>query len=710
MNNKFSSNFNLSSNISVGSNNSDFDLKFNKKAKDILKQDNKSKLKKKKVNSIHLKQENAFKTKNKNKGIIRSEIDTNSILEKSFKSNKLRKKGKIKQKLSNSINNIKIQSGDLLKDNINNTYKSIIINSSLTIDQLALKLKLPPAEIITNLFLQGISVTVNQLVDKAVATQVAQNYGFKVVLKDDTKKLESINVNKLQVVNQSTSVDRAPIVTVLGHVDHGKTTLLDAIRNSNIVTKEIGGITQSITAYEVDWLYHEKYKKIIFIDTPGHKAFSSMRLRCSQITDIVILIVAADDGLQPQTIEVIDYIKLNQLPCIVAINKIDKIDIKIDRIKEQLASNDILTTDWGGYTQFIKVSALKKINIDKLLTAICDLLPSLKLKADPSKPAEGVILEAYLDKKKGIVVNLVILNGHLNVGDIVVSGNAYGRVKRLVNSLGYQVIKADISSIIEILGFYSIPQTGRYFHVVQTEKEAKSLIQKYKLSSNISQNTKNLLSSNLKLYDYNTKKDIKILNLIIKADTQGTIDALVNSLVQIPQSKIQLNILSSGLGVVSNTDLDLASNTKALIIVFNLDIDSNILNKAEQVNVRICHFVIIYDFLEYIKSCMLDLIDPEYNKVLIGQATVQTIFSVNKGVVAGCIVKFGKLKKNALISVYRYDQLIYEGNITSLKQLKDNVDEVSMNHECGVMCNDYNLWQSQDNIKAYELYPRSKTL
>nr|UAD87411.1 translation initiation factor 2 [Hydropuntia rangiferina] len=692
--------------------NSDFDLKFSKKAKNILKQDNKSKLKKKKINSIHLKQENVFKTKNKNKGIIRSEIDTNNILERSLKSNKQRKKDKIKQRLSDSINNIKIQSSELLEDNmnINNSYKSIIIDNSLTIEQLALKLKLPPAEIITNLFLQGISVTVNQIVDTTVATQVAQNYGFKVVVKNYINKLEQFNVNKLQVFNSSISIDRAPIVTILGHVDHGKTTLLDAIRNSHIVNKEIGGITQSISAYEVDWLYGEEYKKIIFIDTPGHQAFSSMRLRCSQITDIVILIVAADDGLQPQTIEVIDYIKLNQLPCIVAINKIDKIDVNIDKIKEQLASNDILTTDWGGYTQFIEVSALKKINIDKLLKAICDLLPSLKLKADPNKPAEGIILEAYLDKKKGKVVNLVILNGHLNVGDIIVSGNTYGRVKRLVNSLGYQVIKADISSIIEVLGFYSIPQTGRYFRVVQTEKEAKNLIQKYKLSSNMSQNKKNLLSSNLELYDYNTKKDIKILNLIIKADKQGTIDALVTSLAQIPQSKIQLNMLSSGLGVVSNTDLDLAFNTKALIIVFNLNIDNNILNKAEQLNVCISQFVIIYDFLEYIKSYMLDLIDPEYDKVLIGQATVQTIFSVNKGVVAGCIVKSGKLKKNALISVYRYDQLIYEGIITSLKQLKDNVGEVFMNNECGVMCKDYNSWQSQDNIKAYELYQQSKVL
>nr|YP_010195544.1 translation initiation factor 2 [Gracilaria baiana]UAD82941.1 translation initiation factor 2 [Gracilaria baiana] len=676
--------------------NSDFNIKFEKKTKNIFKQDSKGKLKKKKVNIIDSDQDqyNIFKKKNKSKLVVNAQDDLHNTGAGSIKSNKQKKKEKVKRKLS--IN------ADINKDD-----KSVIIDSPLSIEQLSIKLQIPLAEIITGLFLQGISVTVNQIVDVSTAIQVAQKYNFTVL--NQKHKLDLSQLNKLQEVKSSAGINRAPIITILGHVDHGKTSLLDAIRNTDFVSKEIGGITQSISAYEVNYSYDSLNKKLIFIDTPGHEAFSSMRLRCAQITDIVVLIVAADDGLKPQTIEAIDYIISKKLPYIVAINKIDKIDVNLAKVREQLANYNIISTDWGGEIKFVEISALKKINIDTLLTAVSTLAGCINLTADPKQLAQGIILEAYLDKTKGTVVNTIILNGTLKVGDIIVSDNSYGRVKKIVNNLGHELLIAEPSSILQVLGFYSVPQSGKYFRVVHTEKEAKKLIIENS-SSSIIDNTKNLLNSQLKLYNYNNKTSIKNLNLIIKADTQGTIDAIINSFIQIPQSKIKLNILTSSLGVVSSTDLDLAFNTQALIIAFNINITTNVLNAAKKLNVHLCKFVLIYDLIDYVKNYMLDLIDPEYDKLLIGQAKVQTTFFVNKGTVAGCIVKSGKLKKNALINVYREDQLIYEGVLDSLKRMKDDVDEVVTGNECGIMCKDYGLWQPQDLIEVYELYEKSKIL
>nr|YP_010198206.1 translation initiation factor 2 [Gracilaria ornata]UAD86622.1 translation initiation factor 2 [Gracilaria ornata] len=676
--------------------NSDFNLKFDKKTKNIFKQDNKGKLKKKKADIIGSDQDqySIFKKKNKSKLIVNTQDDLNNIGTGSIKSNKQKKKEKLKQKLNVHV--------DIHDDN-----KSVVIDSPLTIEELSIKLQIPPAEIITGLFLQGISVTVNQVVDISTGIQVAQKYNFTVV--NQKHQLELSQLDKLQEVDSSIGINRAPIITILGHVDHGKTSLLDAIRNTNFVSNEVGGITQSVSAYEVNYSYDSLNKKLIFIDTPGHEAFSSMRLRCTQMTDMVILIVAADDGLKPQTIEAIDYIVSKNLPYIVAINKIDKMDINLSRVREQLANYNILSTDWGGEIKFIEISALKKINIDALLTAVSNLAESINLKTDPKQLAQGIILEAYLDRTKGTVVNTIILNGTLKVGDIVVSDNSYGRVKKIVNNLGHELLIAEPSSILQVLGFYSVPQPGKYFHVVQSEKEAKKLITQSSLS-NVKENTKNLLNSHLQLYNNHNKVNIKNLNLIIKADTQGTIDAIINSFIQIPQSKIKLNILTSSLGVVSSTDLDLAFNTEALIIAFNINITTNVLNAAEKLNVHLCKSVLIYDLIDYVKNYMLDLIDPEYDKLLIGQAKVQTTFFINKGTVAGCIVKSGKLKKNALINVYREDKLIYEGVISSLKRMKDDVNEVIIGNECGIMCTDYNLWQPQDLIEVYELYEKPKVL
>nr|UAD88848.1 translation initiation factor 2 [Gracilariopsis chorda] len=673
--------------------NLDVDLKLDKKNKNLLKQDDKLKLKKKKVNNIDLdQQEDTFKKKNKNKIIFKSKDNLVNISKISLKSSKHKKKQKLNQ---SQIRKIEIQNLD-----VNNINKFIVINQPLSIEQLSFKLQIPAAEIITSLFLKGISVTVNQLVDVSIATQIAQQYDFVVNNKNDN------NIDyqdKFKTITSSTSINRAPVITILGHVDHGKTSLLDTIRNTNSVIKERGGITQSIGAYEVNWLYNQAYTKLVFLDTPGHEAFSNMRLRCSQVADLIILIVAADDGLKPQTIESIEYILSMKLPCIVAINKIDKSDINIMRVKEQLAQYNLVSEDWGGNISCVDISALKKINIDKLLTTVCSVVESLNLKADPMELAQGSILEAYLDKKKGVVANVIIRNGSLNIGDVIVSGNVYGRVKRMKDSCGNILIKAGPSSILEVLGFHSMPQGGLNFEVVENEKQAKRLIAETKIV-----NDSNLLDFRLKSYNY--KENIKSLNLIIRADTQGTIDAIINAFMQISQNKVQLNVLTSNSGSISDTDINLASNSRALIIAFNINISTNILSKAEKANVSLCQFSIIYDLLDYIQNYMLNLIDPEYSKVLIGKAIVQTVFYIQKGAIAGCLVQSGKLKKDASINIYRNNQLIHESIIVSLKRIKDDVNEVTTNNECGVRCQDDYLWQSQDIIEAYELCEKSKIL
>nr|QXU75139.1 translation initiation factor 2 [Gracilaria vermiculophylla]WDZ67883.1 translation initiation factor 2 [Gracilaria vermiculophylla] len=685
--------------------NSNFDTRFDKKTRSLFKQDNKSKSKKKKMVESDLDQDNLFKKKNKSKVTVNTQDDLVNKIEVPFKSNKLRKKEKVKQKSNINSYDSHITNGlssgfNTVTDNIN---KYVLIDSPLSIEELSSKLQIPPAEIIMGLFLQGISVTINQIIDISIATQVAEKYNCIVL--NQNHEQESEQSDKLQEISSAANINRAPIVTILGHVDHGKTTLLDAIRNTNFAGNEIGGITQAISVYEVNWLHNLSNKKLIFIDTPGHQAFSTIRLRCAQITDIVILIVAADDDLKPQTIEVIDYILSKKIPCVVAINKIDKVDINLTRLKSQLADYNITSKDWGGKIEFVEISALKKINIDKLLTSICCLADSINLKADPTQLAQGIILEAYVDKTKGIVANMVVLNGTLHIGDVIVSGNSYGRVKKIINSLGNELVEAEPSSNLKVLGFYSMPTVGTYFHVVNNEKEAKKSVARIR-SSSITKNTKNLLKSNSKFYNTNTKN----LNLIVKADTQGTIDAIINSLMQIPQKKIQLNILTASLGVVSNTDLDLAYSTQGVIIAFNIDISTNILNAAEKLDIPLYKFVLIYDLIDHITNYMLNLIDTEYEKYLIGQAEVQTTFSVNKGTVAGCIVKSGKLKKSAFMHVYRNNHLIYEGVINSLKRMKNDTDEVNVGNECGVLCEAYHLWQPKDSIKAYELHEKPKTL
>lgn len=614
----------------------------------------------------------------------------------SYKPSKYKKKDKSKNFNSLSSTN----SGD---KNIS-INREVLLSAPLSIQSLSVKLNIPEAEIITYLFLKGMSVTINDVIDIPIAQEIALNYNFKILQKEDRDSKLKETVGNLNDSRLQTK--RSPIVTIFGHVDHGKTTLLDSIMKTNLSKKEYGGITQSINGYEVEWLYESENYKLVFLDTPGHEAFESMRFRGAKVADIALLVVAADDGLKPQTIESIKYILSMKLAYIVVINKIDKADIDIMKIKKELASYDMIAEEWGGEAVIVEVSALNGQNIDLLLSSICLIAELNNFTTDIDKPAQGTILEAYLDKKKGIVANVLIQHGILKVGDFIVAGKIYGKVKNLLNISCKKVDRVYPSSIVQVLAFSTPPQSGIIFSAVNGEKEAKHLTNCYR-EKDVKQ--LNLLKSLNKKIFFDNNSNVKQLNLILKTDTQGTLEAIVNSLMKISQEKVQINLIQASVGNLSSTDIELALAADARIVGFGIESSSYINGLIKQYKLDFVAFNIIYDLLDYLNNCMLDLVDPEYENIFFGKAVVQTVFSINKRSVAGCLVKEGKLQKMSYIYVYNNNVISYKGILTSLKRLKDDVDEVLAGNECGLMC-EYDNWKVGDIIKAYQLKPKEKTL
>nr|YP_010156031.1 translation initiation factor IF-2 [Cumathamnion serrulatum]QQY85245.1 translation initiation factor IF-2 [Cumathamnion serrulatum] len=678
--------------------NSNLSNKFDKKYKndshsektlDIKK--NRSKVGKKGRKSVNVEQEDLFINKNNT-----FSSDAESLL-KSHKINKYKKKDKYN---SDSIHNDYYAS-----DIINNEKNEIVLNGPLSVQALSLKLEIPEAEIITYLFLKGISVTINNVLDISIAKDVAKSYKFNILDQELTKEV-SLDISHDYII-KTENIKRSPIITIFGHVDHGKTTLLDAILNTNLVNKESGGITQSVNAYEIEWPYKSKPYKLVFLDTPGHEAFTAMRSRSAKITDIALLVIAADDGLKPQSIEAINYILKMKLSYIIVINKVDKNNTNLLKIKEELVEHNIVCEEWGGNAKVIEISALTGKNLDLLLSSICLISDDQCFTADPNKLGQGTILEANLDKKQGVIANVITQNGTLKVGDIVIAGNTYGKIKSLINYKGSNVKEAKPSSIIQILGFSVVPQSGILFKVVNNDKEAKKHINSFskQFNSTLNQSLKLL---NTRITTDNNKK-IKQLNIILKTNTQGSLEAIIDSFLKIPQGKVQINIVSADLGNISSNNIELALATNALIVCFNINISSYINNLVKQNNLSLKVFNIIYDLIDYIESYMLSLIEPEYQRIFIGRAVVQTVFYINKKTVVGCLVNEGKLKKMSHINVYRANNIVHEGILTSLKRIKDDVDEVLSDNECGVMCT-YDLWQKMDIIEAYDLNPKEKSL
>jgi len=683
------------------SNNTAFSEKFDKKNKNNIQlldpleiKKNKLKQKKKNRSKINLEHDEVVLNKNQN-----MKVDSETLAMSLMRPHNPNKQKKRKRfKIESSVDQLSLSKPVAEKEKFNISNKEIVLDNPLTIQELSEKLKIPVAEIITWLFLKGISVTINQVVDTFIATEVAKNYDFKVLgAQNNYKNQISIQTNE--------GIKRAPIITLFGHVDHGKTTLLDKIRKTNLVNQEAGGITQTIAGYEVEWKENDHLKKLIFLDTPGHEAFAGMRLRGAQVTDLAVLVVAADDGLKPQTLEAIDYIINKKLPFIVAINKIDKDSSNIDKVKRELAEHDIIGQDLGGNISIVEISALTGYNIDKLLSNLCILSDLKDLRSDPSKPAEGTILEAHLDKQKGAVANILIQNGTLRVGDIIISDNISGKVKVIIDNNRKKINNVQSTSIVEIWGFSSVPNAGSNIKVLKDEKTAKQIISEYVYNNESITKT---LNSRVTLDSYINKSIPKQVNLILKTDTQGSI--IINAFAQIPQEKVQINILSANSGQIADKDIELALTSNSIVLGFNVSLSSNIRNTVEQSGVLIKEFNVIYDLLNYIQEYMLNFVNPEYDKLVIGNATVQTVFSINKGSVAGCLVNSGKLKKQAYITIYRNKIVVYDGILSSLKHLKDDVDEVHALNECGVMCSNYHLWEKKDFIEAYELNQKERTL
>ena len=567
---------------------------------------------------------------------------------------------------------------------------SLVVTHAMTISELSEKIQHTPAEIVKFLMMNGVMATVNQLIDVDVIKKICAEYGLEV-LEEDLEAYIEQEMEKEEEKKALSEVDkkllkkRAPVVSIMGHVDHGKTTLLDSIRASKhkIVATEVGGITQSIGAYTV-YLDNKQEKKIVFVDTPGHEAFTEMRARGAKATDIAILVVAADDGIMPQTIEAINHAKAADVPIIVAVNKIDKPGANPDKILQQLTEHGLVPEEWGGDTITVKVSALQATGIDELLEYILLVADVQDLKANPKAEASGVVIEANLDKGKGPVATLLVQNGTLRVGNCVVVGTACGRVRALLSDSGERIQKAEPSTPVEILGLTEVPQAGDKFEVVKNEKEMKAIVEKRKEKER-DKRLEAMLPAHIRRESAAGEEDIPNLNLIIKANTHGSAEAVSQAIAQLDSKEITTKIIHVGVGDISEADVMLASASKALILGFTVKEDANALAAAEREGVTIKKYDIIYQILEDIEQTMLSLLQPEIKEVELGKAEVRQVFTIGKTTkIAGCYVTEGKIVRSKAAKLIRDGEVIFEGAIDQLKRFKDDVKEVAQGFECGI--------------------------
>ena len=584
--------------------------------------------------------------------------------------------------------------------------KQIIVTHAMTIAELSEKIKRTPADIVKFLMMNGVMATVNQLIDVDVIKKVCAEYELEV-LEEDLDAFVAEELEKEEAKNALENVDkkllkrRAPVISIMGHVDHGKTTLLDSIRASKhkIVATEVGGITQSIGAYTV-YVGDKNEKKIVFLDTPGHEAFTEMRARGAQATDIAILVVAADDGIMPQTIEAINHAKAAEIPIIVAVNKIDKAGANPDKVLQQLTEHGLVPEDWGGDTIVVKVSALQGTGIDELLEYILLVADVQDLKANPKAEATGVVIEANLDKGKGPVATLLVQNGTLRAGNCIVVGTACGRVRALLSDSGERIQKAEPSTPVEILGLSEVPQAGDRFMVVKNEKEMKAISAQRQEKAR-DKRLEAMLPAHIRKEAVAGDEDIPQLNLIIKANTNGSAEAVSQAIAQVESKEIKTKIIHVGVGDISEADVMLAAASNALILGFTVKEDSNALIAAEKEKVTIKKYDIIYQLLEDIEKTLLSLLDPEIKEVELGKAEVRQVFNVGKtGKIAGCYVLEGKIARDKDAVILRDGVEIYRGSIEQLKRFKDDVKEVAQGFECGISFGKFNDLQEGDIIQV----------
>ena len=572
----------------------------------------------------------------------------------------------------------------------------IEIPESITVKDFAAEIKKTTAEVIKKLLGYGIMATINQEVDFDTAYLIAQEFGItakkKEVVTDEDILFDESEDKEEELVT------RPPVIVVMGHVDHGKTSLLDTIRKTNVIEGEAGGITQAIGAYKVK----VNDREITFLDTPGHEAFTAMRARGAQITDIAILVVAANDGVMPQTIEAINHAKSAGIPIIVAINKIDLPDANPDRVKQELMAYDLVPEEWGGDTIFVPISAKNGTNIDQLLEMVLLEADVLELKANPHKQAKGAVIEAKLDKARGAIATVLVQRGTLDVGDTIVVGSSIGRIRAMKDDKGKSVKSAGPSTPVEIMGLTEVPEAGDTFYEVKNEKVAKHLIERRKRQAReqaINQATKVTLDN---LFSQMEEGKLKVLNLIVKADVQGSVEAVKQSLEKLENEEVKVKVIHAAVGAVNQSDVTLAKVSNAIIIAFNVRPDNVAKEEAKKDEVEIKQYSIIYQAIEDVENAMKGMLEPKYEEKVIGNAEVRQTFRIsNVGTIAGCYVLSGKVERNAGVRVIRDNVVIHDGHLATLKRFKDDVKEVGKGFECGIQIENYNDIKEGDQIEVY---------
>ncbi|MDS1002273.1 translation initiation factor IF-2 [Clostridium sporogenes] len=607
-------------------------------------------------------------------------------------------KNQIKESINNKKSNRRDDKNE--KDNTENAEDMAIItmtSDTITVKEISDKLEKSYAEVIKELMLMGVMASVNQEINFEMAEKLAAKFDTEILKEDEDEEddLEDILKDSEEEENLQ---KRSPIITVMGHVDHGKTSLLDAIRKSKVTSTEAGGITQHIGAYTVEL----NGESITFLDTPGHAAFTAMRARGAQVTDIVILVVAADDGIMPQTKEAISHCKAAEVPLIVAINKIDRPGANIDKVKQELTEYGLVAEDWGGDTVCVPVSAHTKEGIDELLEMILLSSEILELKANPNRKAKGTVVEAKLDKGRGPVATLLVQNGTLTVGDSIVVGSTYGRIRAMFNYKGENIQSAGPSTPVGILGLSEVPEAGDKFYQVKDEKTARGIAdkRKEKIRDEYLQSTHKVSLEDL--YNQIREGKVKELGLIVKADVQGSVEALKQSLEKLSTEEVKVRVIHGGVGAINETDVTLATASNGIILGFNVRPDNNASIAAERDGVDIKTYRVIYDAIEDIKSAMLGMLEPEFKEVVIGTAEVRQVYKISSvGTIAGAYVQAGKLARNAGARVIRDGIVIFESELASLKRFKDDAKEVAQGYECGLSIEKFNDIKESDIIECF---------
>ena len=637
--------------------------------------------------------------KKKKKSKIK-EKNKESVLETKKDKSKKKKKGR---RTDFFVKKADTEAGTVVEED---GIKIIKMRGEMTLGEFAEKLKINSSEIIKKLFLKGQMLTINSPLSIELAEEIAADYDV-LVEEEEEEEIAFGDKFALEIEDKESDLqERAPVITIMGHVDHGKTSLLDAIRKTEVVAGEAGGITQKIGAYQVT----KNGKKITFVDTPGHEAFTDMRARGAKVTDIAILVVAADDGVMPQTIEAISHAKAAGVPIIVAINKIDKPEANPMRVKQELMEHGLVSVEWGGDVEFVEVSAKAKINLDILLETILITAEILELKANPKKRGKGVVLESKLDPKVGPVADILVQEGTVKIGDVIVAGESYGKIRALMDDKGMRVNSAEMSQPVEIIGFNSVPEAGDTIYVIQNEQHARRIVEEMAKERKMAETGKKTITLE-SLSESFDDENLKELNLILRADSKGSAQALKESLMKLSTNEVAVNIIQSAPGAITESDIKLAEVSSAIIIGFNVRPTTKAIKEAETSGIEIRTSSIIYQIIEDIEKALTGMLEPEFKEMYLGRIEIKKVFKVAKvGNVAGCVVVDGKVKRDSNIRIVRDGVVVYEGKLASLKRFKDDAKEVVAGQECGLGIENFNDIKEGDIVEAFDIQEVKRTL